>query len=51
MDLGVWLRSLGLKRYEGAFRENEIEERVLHEFPYQSVELGRLEQGNPEVPN
>jgi class 3 adenylate cyclase len=29
MDIGGWLRSLGLERYEAAFRENEIEERVL----------------------
>ena len=29
MDLGAWLRSLGLERYEAAFRENEITERVL----------------------
>ena len=29
MDLGPWLRSLGLERYEGAFRENEIDETVL----------------------
>jgi predicted ATPase/class 3 adenylate cyclase len=29
MDVGVWLRSLGLEKYEGAFRENEINERVL----------------------
>jgi hypothetical protein len=29
MDVGVWLRSLGLGRYEAAFRENEIDERVL----------------------
>lgn len=29
MDLGPWLRSLGLERYEGSFRENEIDERVL----------------------
>jgi hypothetical protein len=29
MDLGCWLRSLGLERYEGAFRDNEIDERVL----------------------
>ena len=29
MDLGGWLRSLGLERYEAAFRENEIDERVL----------------------
>jgi class 3 adenylate cyclase len=29
MDLGAWLRSLGLGKYEAAFRENEIDETVL----------------------
>jgi class 3 adenylate cyclase len=29
MDVAVWLRSLGLERYEAAFRDNEINERVL----------------------
>jgi SAM domain (Sterile alpha motif) len=29
MDVVVWLRSLGLQRYEAAFRDNEIDERVL----------------------
>ena len=29
MDVVVWLRSLGLERYEAAFRENEIDETVL----------------------
>jgi class 3 adenylate cyclase/predicted ATPase len=29
MDLGGWLRSLGLEKYETAFRENEIDETVL----------------------
>jgi class 3 adenylate cyclase/predicted ATPase len=29
MDIVVWLRSLGLERYEAAFRDNEIDERVL----------------------
>jgi class 3 adenylate cyclase/predicted ATPase len=29
MDVAVWLRSLGLERYEAVFRENEINERVL----------------------
>jgi class 3 adenylate cyclase len=28
-DVVVWLRSLGLGKYEAAFRENEIDERVL----------------------
>ena len=29
MDAVVWLRSLGLGKYEAAFRENEIDETVL----------------------
>src|ERR1700731_2159962 len=29
MDVVVWLRSLGLEEYEGAFRDNKINERVL----------------------
>ena len=29
MDVGAWLRSLRLERYEAAFRENEIDETVL----------------------
>jgi hypothetical protein len=29
MDIGGWLRGLGLERYEQAFRENEIDLRVL----------------------
>ena len=29
MDLGDWLRSLGLARYEAAFRDNDIDEEVL----------------------
>jgi class 3 adenylate cyclase len=28
MDVAVWLRSLGLGKYEAAFRENEIDETV-----------------------
>jgi len=26
MDIADWLRSLGLERYEAAFRENEIDD-------------------------
>ena len=29
MDVGAWLRSVGLERYEAAFRENEIDGSVL----------------------
>jgi SAM domain (Sterile alpha motif) len=28
MDIGGWLQSLGLERYEAAFCENEIDETV-----------------------
>jgi hypothetical protein len=29
MDVAVWLRSLGLGKYEAVFREDEIDETVL----------------------
>jgi hypothetical protein len=29
MDIAIWLRTLGLGKYEAAFRENEIDETVL----------------------
>src|SRR6202007_2730882 len=29
MDVGGWLRKLGLEQYEAAFRENEIDDTVL----------------------
>jgi len=29
LDIDGWMRSLGLERYEAAFRENEIDEKVL----------------------
>jgi class 3 adenylate cyclase/predicted ATPase len=32
MDLGGWLRSLGLEQYEAAFRENAIDDTVLPEL-------------------
>ena len=31
MDIGAWLRGLGLERYEQAFRDNEIDQRILPE--------------------
>src|SRR5436305_4679654 len=41
MDLGGWLRSLGLERYEAAFRENEIDETVLPTLTHENLkELG-----------
>ena len=32
MDIVVWLRSLGLGKYEAAFRENAIDDTVLHDL-------------------
>jgi class 3 adenylate cyclase len=41
MDVGEWLRSLGLERYETAFRENEIDETVLASLTHENLkELG-----------
>jgi class 3 adenylate cyclase len=41
MDIGGWLRELGLERYEQAFRENEIDLRVLPELTADDLkELG-----------
>src|SRR6201987_3983466 len=41
MDIGGWLRGLGLERYEQAFRENEIDLRVLSELTADDLkELG-----------
>ena len=41
MDLGGWLRSLGLGKYEATFRENEIDETVLPRLTAEDLkELG-----------
>jgi hypothetical protein len=32
MDIESWLRSLGLEKYEAVFRDNEIDEAVLHKL-------------------
>jgi SAM domain (Sterile alpha motif) len=41
MDIGSWLRELGLERYEQAFRENEIDLRVLPKLTAEDLkELG-----------
>jgi class 3 adenylate cyclase/tetratricopeptide (TPR) repeat protein len=38
MDIGAWLRSLGLGQYEGTFRESEIEADVLPELAEADLE-------------
>ena len=41
MDVVVWLRGLGLGKYEAAFRENEIDETVLPSLTHENLkELG-----------
>jgi hypothetical protein len=41
MDIVVWLRSLGLGKYEAAFRDNEIEDTVLPSLTHETLkELG-----------
>jgi class 3 adenylate cyclase/tetratricopeptide (TPR) repeat protein len=41
MDVVIWLRSLGLGKYEAAFRENEIDETVLPSLTHENLkELG-----------
>ena len=38
MDLGGWLRSLGLGQYEAAFRENAIDLSILPDLTDQDLE-------------
>jgi hypothetical protein len=41
MDLGEWLGSLGLERYEAVFRANEIDETILPRLTAEDLnELG-----------
>jgi SAM domain (Sterile alpha motif) len=48
MDIVVWLRSLGLGKYEAAFRENEIDETVLPNLTAEDLkDLGRRHRWAP----
>ena len=50
MDIVVWLRSLGLGKYEAVFRENEITEKVLPNLTAEDLkELGVAALGPPYV--
>ncbi len=41
MDIGGWLRSLGLEQYEAVFRENDIDKTVLPSLTHENLkELG-----------
>jgi SAM domain (Sterile alpha motif)/Adenylate and Guanylate cyclase catalytic domain len=46
MDLGGWLRSLGLGQYEAAFRENEIDTDVLSDLTELDLEKLGLPLGH-----
>ena len=47
MDIVVWLRSLGLGKYEAVFRENEIDETVLPDLTAEDLkELGVASLGH-----
>jgi hypothetical protein len=48
MDVGGWLRSLGLGQYEVVFRENEIDGEVLPNLTADDLkELGVVIVGQP----
>ena len=50
MDVVVWLRSLGLEEYEAAFRDNEIDERVLPSLTAEDLkELGVTALGHRRI--
>src|SRR3974390_1752178 len=47
MDIVGWLRSLGLGKYEAAFRENDIDETVLPSLTHENLkELGVASLGH-----
>ena len=47
MDIVVWLRSLGLGKYEAAFRENDIDETVLPSLSHETLkDLGVTSVGH-----
>src|SRR5271155_57328 len=50
MDVGNWLRSLGLGRYEAAFRENAIDGKVLPKLTAEDLkDLGVVIVGHRRV--
>jgi hypothetical protein len=52
MDIVVWLRSLGLGKYEGAFRDNEIDETVVPNLTSEDLkELGVVPVSYRRIPS
>ena len=46
MDIGGWLRSLGLGQYEATFRESEIDADILPELTDQDLEKLGVPRGH-----
>lgn len=52
MDIEGWRRSLGLERYEAAFRENEIDDTILPKLTAEDLkELGVGPVGHRRKPS
>ena len=55
MDVVVWLRSLGLGRYEAAFRENEINDTIRPTVTAENLkdleQISRLTRDRPSAAN
>src|SRR6516162_5173611 len=50
MDVGAWLRNLGLGRYEAAFRDNSVDARVLPRLTGDDLkELGITSVGHRRI--
>ena len=47
MDVGAWLRNLGLSQYEPAFRDNAVDEHVLPDLTAEDLrDLGVVQIGD-----
>ena len=50
MDVGSWLRSLGLEQYEALFRENDIDAEVLGDLTDADLEKLGVTSRTPQAP-
>src|SRR6516165_2393792 len=50
MNVGDWLRSLGLGKYEATFRDSEIDSDILHELTESDLEKLGLPLGHRKAP-
>jgi SAM domain (Sterile alpha motif) len=49
MDIVLWLRSLGLGKYEAAFRENDIDETVLPSLTHETLKERHSSRASAEA--